>query len=101
MIVHTVMWKLKENAEGNTKEENAILIKKKLEALYGKIPQIKKIEVGISYRQEKEDLDVILISEFETKRELEEYQSHPVHKIAADFISKVRAERYCVDYSRP
>jgi len=100
MIVHTVMWKLKENAEGNTKEENAILIKKKLEALYGKVPQIKKIEVGISYRAEKEDLDVILISEFETKKALEEYQTHPIHHEANEFIKKVKAERYCVDFEK-
>jgi hypothetical protein len=92
------MWRLKENAEGNTKEQNAKRIKEKLEELYGKVPQIKRIEVGISYRQDKEDCDVVLISEFETKKELEEYQTHPVHNIAAAFIGKVRNERYCVDF---
>jgi hypothetical protein len=98
MIKHIVMWKLKQNAEGNGKEKNAELIKEKLEALAGKVPQIKKIEVGISYRHEKEDMDVVLISEFETKKDLEEYQKHPIHNIAAEFISKVRMERYCVDF---
>jgi hypothetical protein len=66
--------------------------------LYGKVSQIKKIEVGISYRHEKEDLDVVLISEFETKEDLDAYQNHPIHNVAAQFIGKVRAERYCVDY---
>ncbi|MFA6064694.1 MAG: Dabb family protein [archaeon] len=98
MIKHIVMWTLKENAEGNTKERNAVLIKEKLEALYGKVPQIKKIEVGINYRHEKEDYDVVLISEFETKKELDEYQKHPIHNIAAEFIGKVRDKRVCVDF---
>lgn len=92
------MWKLKETAQGNSKEKNATLIKEKLEALLGKVHQIKKIEVGISYRHEKEDMDVVLISEFETKKDLEEYQKHPVHNIVAEFIGKVRDERYCVDF---
>ena len=33
MIKHIVMWKLKENAEGKTKEENAEIIKNGLEGL--------------------------------------------------------------------
>jgi len=98
MIKHIVMWTLKENAEGNTKEQNAQLIKEKLEALMGKVPQIRHIEVGISYRHEKEDLDVVLVSEFDSKKDLEDYQKHPIHHEANDFIKKVRAERYCVDF---
>ena len=98
MIKHIVMWTLKENAEGNNKEKNAQLIKEKLEGLYGQVPQIKRIEVGISYRHDKEDMDVVLISEFANKKDLEEYQVHPIHNIAAAFIGKVRDKRYCVDF---
>jgi hypothetical protein len=47
MIKHIVMWKLEENAEGNTKLENAKIIKEKLEALVGIIPEIVELEVGI------------------------------------------------------
>ena len=92
------MWTLKDNAEGNTKQRNAELIKEKLERLYGQVPQIKHIEVGISYRHDKEDYDVVLISEFETKKDLETYQHHPIHNIAAAFIGKVRDKRVCVDF---
>ena len=98
MIKHIVMWTIKEGAEGNTKQRNAELIKEKLEALYGKVPQIKKIEAGISYRHDKEDFDVVLISEFESKKDLEEYQKHPIHNIAAEFNGKVRDKRICVDF---
>jgi hypothetical protein len=69
MIKHIVMWKLKETAEGNSKEKNALLIKDGLEALINEVPQIKKIEVGLAYRHDNEDYDVVLISEFLTKED--------------------------------
>ena len=46
MIKHIVLWKLKATAEGAGKEENAAIIKRELEALKEKIPQIRHIEVG-------------------------------------------------------
>ena len=98
MIKHIVMWKLKEQAEGNTKWVNAELIKEKLEGLKEKVPQIKNIQVGIAYRHENEDWDVVLISEFETKEKLSEYQKHAEHNIANEFIKKVKSERACVDF---
>jgi len=98
MIKHIVMWKLKEQAEGNTKWVNAELIKKGLEGLKGKVEQINTIQVGIAYRHENEDWDVVLISEFENKEKLIEYQKHPEHNIVNEFIKKVKSERACVDY---
>jgi len=38
MLHHIVMWKLKDFAEGKTKNENAELMKEKLEDLKIKIP---------------------------------------------------------------
>ena len=98
MIKHIVMWKLKEEAEGNTKWVNAALIKEKLEGLITKVPQIKKIQVGIAHRHENEDWDVVLISEFDSLEKLAEYQKHPMHNIANEFIKKVKSERACVDF---
>ena len=42
MIKHVVIWRLKDNAHGNTREENANLIKSKVEASTEKIPFIKE-----------------------------------------------------------
>lgn len=98
MIKHIVMWKLKDESEGNTKGMNAELIKKGLEGLKGKVPQIKNIQVGIAYRHENEDWDVVLISEFESKEKLSEYQRHPEHNIVNEFIKKVKSKRACVDF---
>ena len=47
MIKHIVMWKLKEQAEGNDKQTNALLMKDKLEAIADIVPGMIKLEVGI------------------------------------------------------
>jgi len=98
LIKHVVMWKLKETAHGNTKKENALLIKQKLEALNGKIPGMLKAEVGIDFSATDSSADVILYSEFETKNDLENYHIHPEHKAIMPFVMEARLERRVVDY---
>ena len=58
MIKHVVMWKLKNEAEGNSKSRNIELVKEKLLSLKPVISQISSLEVGenfnaILYRQGK------------------------------------------------
>ncbi|MCX7615729.1 MAG: Dabb family protein [Clostridiales bacterium] len=98
MVKHVVMWQLKESAHGNTKQKNAILIKEKLEALRGKIPGMLKIEVGTDFSQTETSADVILYSEFASKKDLDNYQQHPEHKAVMPFILEARLERKMVDY---
>ncbi len=97
MIKHIVMWKLKEQAHGNTKNANAKLIKQKLESLTGKIPGLLKLEVGIDFSATKESGDVVLYSEFESQEALENYQNHPEHKAIMPFVGEARDERRMVD----
>ena len=60
MIKHIVMWKLKDEAEGNSKDENAKIIKNSLEDLKGKINEIVDIEVGIDVNKSEQAYDVVL-----------------------------------------
>jgi hypothetical protein len=99
MIKHVVMWKLKENAEGAGKRENALKMKSQLEALRGQLPQIRSIEVGVNTAEGPDAYDVVLVSEFADMDELQAYQKAPEHLKVADFIGKVRLERKVVDYS--
>ncbi len=99
MIKHIVLWKLKDTAHGNTKEQNAQLIKEKLEALAGKIPGLLKIEVGIDFSRTEQSSDVVLYSEFTDKAALDAYQEHPLHKAVMPFILEARSERRVSDYS--
>lgn len=98
MIHHVVMWKLKDSAEGNSKAENAQIIKQKLEDLIEVIPQIESIHVGINIENQYSNFDLILDSYFNSMDDLMAYQVHPKHNEIADFIGKVREERSCVDY---
>jgi len=98
MIKHIVLFKLLDNAEGKTKEENAKFIKEKLEELNGVVPGLIKLEVGINFTVSDTASDVVVNSEFESKEALEGYIVHPQHKEIAEYIAKVRSERRVVDY---
>ncbi|MDQ2085072.1 Dabb family protein [Herbivorax sp. ANBcel31] len=97
MIKHIVMWKLKESACGNTKEENAQIIKEKLESLEAKIPELLKIEVGIDFSKTENSADIVLYSEFNTKEDLEKYKVHPEHKAVVPFVVEAKSEGRVVD----
>ncbi len=98
MLKHIVLWKLRDFAEGAGKEQNARKMKAELEALKGKIPQIRHIEVGINTIPSEASYDVALYSEFANEQDLEVYQKHPEHLKVADFVGKVRENRVVVDY---
>lgn len=99
MIKHIVFFQLAENAEGKTKSENEEIIKKGLENLYGIIPELKKIEVGINHPETPEsNYDICLYCEFESVADLDIYQNHPEHLKVGAYIGKVKTGRVCVDY---
>ncbi|MDD2246742.1 MAG: Dabb family protein [Proteiniphilum sp.] len=99
MIKHLVLFKLADEAEGNSKETNAIIIKEKLEALKNVIPVIRKMEVFINHAEAScANYDILLDSEFETLDDLKIYAQHPEHIAVGEFIVKVRTERAAIDY---
>ena len=98
MLKHIVLFKLKENAGGASKNENAKKIKADLEALAGKIPQIRRMEVGINCIPGEASYDVAICSEFADEKDLSIYMQHPEHVKVAEFVGKVRESRVVVDY---
>lgn len=99
MIKHLVMFKLSEEAEGRSKAENARIIKEKLEALQGVIPEIRRMEVKINHEAASaENYDIILESEFDSLEELQRYAIHPEHLKVGGYVSKVRTARAAIDY---
>lgn len=98
MLKHIVLFKLKEQAEGSSKAENAKRIKQDLEALQGKIPQIRHIEVGINSIPGEAAYDLAIYSEFADEKDLSLYMKHPDHVKVAEFVGKVRESRVVVDY---
>lgn len=98
MLKHIVMWRLKDEAEGATKAENAKKMKEILEALPAKVPGVLKLEVGINVVASETCSDVCLYSEFNNLAEMDAYQAHPEHQKCVAFIKAVAAERRATDY---
>ncbi len=99
MFVHIVLWRLHENgANGRSKLENALELKRRFEAMRGVIPGMTRCEVGIDINGSGEASDVVLYSEFESKAALDAYAPHPAHQAIVSFLKDVRSERRVVDY---
>lgn len=98
MVKHIVFWQLKESAHNNTKEENALLFKEKLEALKGQIDGLLHIEVGINFLEGAGNYDVVLYTELESPEALKFYAEHPKHVAIIPFIKEAVSDRKAVDY---
>ncbi|MDR1743890.1 MAG: Dabb family protein [Dysgonamonadaceae bacterium] len=99
MVKHIVLFKLADEAEGNTKLRNAEIIKERLENLRNSIPQIRKICVRINSQDSPEgNYDLMLDSEFDNMDDAKSYSVHPNHLKVVEFITKVRTSRAAIDY---
>jgi hypothetical protein len=99
MIRHVVMWKFKDEAEGRTRPENCAYIKKMLEALPPYIPFVRRLEVGVNEFSSPMAADMVLLTEFDSKDDLDLYAGHPEHVKVSDYVAKVRESRSVVDYT--
>ena len=93
MLKHVVVWKMKEE----NKLSNMEKIKEMLEALPAKIDKIKSLSVG--FNENGGEYDIILITDFENKNDLMEYDEHPEHQKVRKFVRSVVESRIAVDYS--
>ncbi|MDA3899806.1 MAG: Dabb family protein [Spirochaetes bacterium] len=98
MIKHIVMWHLKEDVDGLSKDQIALLLKKEIEGMKKTIPQIVHIEAGINYNRGPIAYDLCLYSEFNNDDDLAMYQDHPDHGIVKDLIVKYAENGVVVDY---
>ncbi len=96
MIKHVIIWRLKDEAGGKTKVENAAEMKRQLEGLVGKIDGLLKLEVGFNFNGKGPDL--CLYSEFPDKAALAFYDKHPLHEEVRKFVHSVVEERVGADY---
>jgi len=87
------MWKLNNKAD-------AAEIKRRLEALAGRIPGLLHLEVGVDFLASEQSADLVLIAELESRRALETYQAHPEHQAVAPLVKAAAISRVVVDYER-
>ena len=98
MVKHIVAWRLRDSALWNDKSTNALLLRDKLEALRGRIPGLRNLEVGIDFSATANSADVVLVTEFDSREALAAYQIHPEHQAVGVFVSQIVSERRGVDY---
>jgi hypothetical protein len=98
VVKHIVFWRLKKKALGKTREENAKLIKDKLEALNGRIPGLLSLEVGFDFSKTKTSVDVAAYCTFANREDLGNYLAHPDHEAVVPFLVKVASELRVADY---
>ena len=98
MIRHVVMWKLKDSAEGKSREENIELIRKELYALLPIIPEIKKMEIGFDVKRTDASADLVLETEFDSLDTLAIYAEHPEHLAVGAFVRAVTNTRVVIDF---
>ena len=97
MVRHIVFWRLS-GATADEKKAAGEKIRAALEGLRGRIPGLRKIEVGIDFSQTPESSEVALYSEFDSREALAAYQKHPEHQTVLPTIRALVAERRLVDY---
>ncbi len=93
MVRHIVFFKLPDNSEAN---KNAL--KERIMSMQGKLDFVKHLEVGLNFSTEERAFDVVLISDFETKEDLQTYATHPIHVEVVNFIKSLNAVSKVVDY---
>ncbi len=94
MVVHVVFFKFKEE----NKKENMEKMKRDLEAL--ELSQLRKLEVGIDFNRSPRSYDMSLYTEFDTREDLDFYQSFPPHVEIKNFIVANEISTAVVDYER-
>lgn len=97
MIRHVVMWKLKESAEGKTKQENMEIIRQSLYALPPRIQQIRRMEIGLDCSHTEMSMDLMLLTEFDSMEDLHAYAVHPDHVAVSTYVRKVIETRVVLD----
>ena len=99
MYKHVVLWKLKESVNGISKAELAIEVKKRLNSLPSRIPEVIEYETAINIGDYGASFfDVSLISLFENKESFWNYTKYPVHDEVVAYIQSVTLAEEIVDY---
>lgn len=93
MLQHIVMFQLKERTQKNIDQ-----ICNALNALPAKISEIQTFEVGVDENRGDRSMDIVLVSSFKSKEDLQTYQVHPDHVTVVKLIQELCIESRVVDY---
>ncbi|MDZ7740258.1 MAG: Dabb family protein [Bacteroidota bacterium] len=98
MIKHIVMIKLKDFSSADEKTSHARKFKQMLLDLVDKVPELLAMEVGLNFNEKPAAYDIVLISEFESREELDNYRIHPEHVKVLEYLREIMESTAVVDY---
>jgi hypothetical protein len=93
MIKHIVFFKLEDNSI-----EHKRFVQKKIMSMQGNIAELKYIEVGINFTKEERAYDLSLLSDFESKEDLQSYAINPLHVEVINYLKSKNTITKVVDY---
>jgi len=92
MIKHVVLVKLKDNSAQNMDYTRTLL-----QSMEGKISSLRHLEVGTNLRPSEWAYDISLIAKFDSLKDLETYDDHPVHVPVSDRLQELASSIVVVD----
>jgi hypothetical protein len=93
LITHIVCFKLKERGVENAQKTKDVIM-----SMQGKIQQLLHLEAGVDVLHSGRSYDVVLISKFDSMKDLEAYEIHPVHQEVVKYIKTVVETSVSVDF---
>lgn len=93
MVKHVVFFKLKDRSESSILKLRDVLLDMK-----GKVPSLLSLEVGVDFTRSPRSYDVVLISQHESRKQLDEYQNDPVHMEVKKYVATVGESTVAVDF---
>jgi hypothetical protein len=96
VIRHVVLWKLS-SKDPEERRDAVAGMRQRLGALFGVVPGLLSVQVLADLGSTEDNWDVMLVSEHDDEAALGEYQVHPAHLEAAEFIRTVVEARAAVD----
>ncbi len=94
MVMHIVMFKFRDGVPQELVNE----AKEQIEQLVDLVPKVGNIKVGINFAKEDRAMDMVLISHFESREDLDSYAVHPEHLKAIEFIKSIAEYTKVVDF---
>ncbi|MFQ5354057.1 MAG: Dabb family protein [Thermodesulfobacteriota bacterium] len=93
MIIHIVLFKLKERKDLHIEESLKLL-----RGLMGKVPSLMALNVGKDVVQGERSYDVGIIAGFEDLAGLESYRTHPEHVVVAKRLKELSESIVALDF---
>ena len=97
LIKHIVRWNIL-GADAEEKSRNTQRVQAAFHGLRGRIPGLRMLEVGVDISRVDYACDVVLYTEFESARALDDYANHPEHLRVRQELEGLRIARHQVDY---